>query len=128
MALHLLRAFLSQANSYGSRSTALGTIQWLMAILLGGLIALFSAKAATWSVGLVGAMLALAFVLYLYAYLFFMFKDPDALRSERYSLRRMEIEKGLIGDNVSGLLDPARSRSNVLDVDVAGSVDPEDEQ
>ena len=40
----------------------------------------------------------------LFAYVFCLFKDRDALRSESFSLRKMEIEKGLYGDSDMGLV------------------------
>ena len=43
---------------------------------------------------------------YCYVYVHFMKTDPDALRSERYSLRKLELQKGLIGDNRTGLIKP----------------------
>ena len=40
----------------------------------------------------------------LFRFMFCLFKDRDALRSERFSLRKMEIEKGLYGDSDLGLI------------------------
>lgn len=51
-----------------------------------------------------------------------MFHNPDALRSESYSLSKMAIERGLVGDSISGV---AQSRPPLLD---AGSVDAEQEE
>ena len=51
-----------------------------------------------------GSFSALTLLLFGFGYVFFMFKDSDALRSERYSLSKMAIEKGLIGDDIKGLL------------------------
>ncbi len=40
--------------------------------------------------------------MYMLSYLYFMFKDPDALRSENYSLEKLAIQRGLAGDSTSG--------------------------
>src|SRR5687768_3017244 len=104
--LGLFNALFSHAGRYG-RSTALGTIQWLVFILGMTLVALVWAKAHGALIGLVGVLLVLACGLYGYAYIYFLHGgNVEALRSERYSIRRMEIDKGLIGDNTAGLTDP----------------------
>jgi hypothetical protein len=52
--------------------------------------------------GAVGVVL----VVFLAAYVFLLIKNPDALRSEEFSLSKMALEKGLIGDTTSGFVDP----------------------
>ena len=44
-------------------------------------------------------MIFLTFILFLFAYVFCLLKDRDALRSEKFSIRKMEIERGIYGDN-----------------------------
>lgn len=39
------------------------------------------------------------------AYAFFAFKDPDCLRSETFTLNKIAMEKGQIGDNSQGLIE-----------------------
>ncbi|EQA13939.1 hypothetical protein HPSSW140_0265 [Glaesserella parasuis SW140] len=51
------------------------------------------------------------------AYFIFAFKDPDCLRSETYTLSKLAIEKGQVGDNQTGLLEP--NKAIVIDVDSA---------
>lgn len=48
-------------------------------------------------------MLILVLLLFLSSYVYFMRTNPDALRSEQFSLSKLAIEKGLIGDTLSGL-------------------------
>jgi len=51
-------------------------------------------------------MLAIAggasIILYLIAYIYFAIKSPDYLRTERYSIQKMAIERGLVGDSTAG--------------------------
>lgn len=49
----------------------------------------------------VGIVLAI----YLVWYSIFASSNPDLLRSERFSIRKMEIERGLVGDATSGMQD-----------------------
>jgi hypothetical protein len=44
-------------------------------------------------------------LLYACGYVFFSYRDSDALRSERYSLSKMAIEHRLVGDNTTGLVE-----------------------
>jgi hypothetical protein len=66
----------------------------------------FALHAPTWASIVFATFTGLPLLLFLAAYIFFMTRDPDALRSERYSIQKMAIEKGLIGDDLHGLLEP----------------------
>ena len=72
-----------------------------MAVLLSGPL-LRLAGSPNWV--LVCWAFALGFLLLVavFGFVYFMFKDPDMLRSERFSLEKMAIEKGLYGDNIQG--------------------------
>ncbi len=85
-----------------SRSSVLNPLQWTLAILLLGLGILALSRAPAWIItgGAVGFFVSLAFLLFSYG--FFMRKNPDALRSEWYSLNKIALEKGLVGDNLQG--------------------------
>jgi len=50
------------------------------------------------------ALTTVAVAGYLIAYFYLMIKDRDALRSERYSIQKLAIEKGIVGDDISGVL------------------------
>jgi hypothetical protein len=100
----IFQSFLSEATAKGARSTALHSLQWMLGILLSALPIVIWAGAPDWLlVGISGAA-ALILVLFIFAYVYFLLKQPDALRSEQFSLSKMAIEKGLVGDNVSGLI------------------------
>ena len=49
----------------------------------------------------VGIVLAV----FIFGFIYLLFKNPDALRSEHYSLSKLAMEKGLLGDSVRGLLE-----------------------
>lgn len=106
LGIAVIRALLQQATAYGSRSTALKPIGWMMPILVTATLGAFYINAPIW----VGVMFIIftssTMILYLIAYIYFMFKDRDALRSETYSLRKMAIEKGMYGDDFYGLINP----------------------
>lgn len=41
-------------------------------------------------------------VAYMAAYFILLFKNPDALRSERFTLSKMALEKSVTGDSLAG--------------------------
>jgi hypothetical protein len=47
---------------------------------------------------------ASGFLLYIAAYGYCLVNDRDALRSETYSIQKLAIEKGYIGDSTVGIL------------------------
>ena len=61
-----------------------------------------------WLAGTVGALCIFSIVLYIVAYIFFALTDKDSLRSERYSIQKLAIEKGFVGDDKLGYM-PVRS-------------------
>ncbi len=95
----MIRAFLSQASSSGSRSTALQPLGWLSGILTSGLAIAAYWKAPEWALIALCGFLGATVLIYLVSYIVYAVKDPDALRSEKYTLSKMAIEKNLIGDN-----------------------------
>ena len=48
---------------------------------------------------LLGVLLCLTGLAYLGAYAFCLWRLPDALRSEKYSLHKMALEQGLLGED-----------------------------
>ncbi len=103
----IIRAFLSHASSTSSRSTALQPLSWLTGILISGLVIAPKWKAPNWVLILIAIMLGLTVALFLASYGYYALKKPDALRSERFTLSKMAIEKNLIGDNTTGLTEVA---------------------
>jgi hypothetical protein len=55
-----------------------------------------------WLIILLAVILVFAFILFFIAYGYCLIKDRDALRSETYSIQKMAIERGIIGDSSTG--------------------------
>lgn len=103
--------FISHASAQGARSTALHALQWVLGLLLSALPFLVWAGAPLWI--LVTAMSAIVVVLlvFLVTYVYLLFRNPDALRSENFTLSKLAMDKGLLGDTTSGFYDPQRTPS-----------------
>jgi hypothetical protein len=55
---------------------------------------------------LLAVLLVLGCLLYIGAYVYFAWRAPDYLRSEKYTLSKLAIEKSVKGDNIRGFIDP----------------------
>lgn len=91
-----------QALASGSRSTVLKPLGWLVALTLAGSISSFHFGSPSWFSNAIGVLSIISIILYFVAYVYFGITDKDSLRSERYSIQKMAIEKGFIGDDQAG--------------------------
>jgi hypothetical protein len=87
-----------------SRSSVINPLQWTLVILLFGILALVGFRAPEWVLICFVGVFVVTFFLLGYAYVFFMYRNPAALRSEKYSLAQQFIERKLIGDSQSGTM------------------------
>ena len=85
------------------KSTALAPLISFAAVLMPGPAAAVYFKAPSWLTVTLVVLLSLLVLTFLGAFIWFVFKNPDALRSERYSIQKMMIERGILGDTSSGL-------------------------
>lgn len=49
-----------------------------------------------------GIISALSITLFLYAYVYSLIKNPENLRSEKFTIQRMALERGIFGDSITG--------------------------
>jgi len=59
-----------------------------------------------WVTVTIGISFATVLAVFLGAYVYLLLKQPDALRSEQFTLSKLAIEKGMVGDSVAGMHDP----------------------
>ena len=100
---NFIQSFFSQASAKGARSTALHALQWMIAMLLTSITIMAIKGAPVWILIVLLVPFGAVLVTFIYAYVFLLKKDIDALRSERFALSKMAIERGLVGDSLSGL-------------------------
>jgi len=98
----------------------LTSLGWLLALLLTGTLGAVSLKAPNWLVILLAVEATISVGLYMYAYIYFMLNDSEALRSERYSLGKLAINKGVVGDNLAGIIEVEPSASSETSIVPAG--------
>lgn len=97
--------------SRGGRSTALHSMQWMLGLSLTGLVFALREDAPNWLIVTLVCFVGLAVAVYLGAYLYLLIRNPDALRSERFTLEKMAIEKGVVGDHLVGTADPDQAKN-----------------
>jgi uncharacterized membrane protein len=102
--MHTIKALFEQAITTGYRSTVLNPLNWLISILTTGGICSYHFGVPIWVTTTFFGFDIMAIIIYLFAYIYLMFKDKDALRSEKYSIQKLAIEKGIYGDSVHGIL------------------------
>src|SRR4051812_35339756 len=103
--IELIQSLLQQASAQGSRSTAMNPISWALAILLSSLLGSVGVGAPGWVTVMLAVFTSVTMLLYLGAYVYFMVKNSDALRSERFTLSKMAIQNSLRGDTLRGFAD-----------------------
>ena len=94
---------LSRSSASGSKKTALAPFQWLLGLILSALLVADQTGSENgWVVILLLLFAGIAFSVTCLAALYLLFKRPDFLRSERFSIEKLMIERGLVGDTTSG--------------------------
>lgn len=115
----MLHALLQQISSEGKRSTAMQPLIWLLGILLVGTLSSFYFDLPVWVGKIIIGLLILIVLVFIGVYIYFMLNNSDALRSEKYSLNKMAIQKSILGDDLSGLIKDESSLQNFIENDQA---------
>ena len=98
-----IREFLNSMSGNVTRSSCLAPLQWCIGICLFGIALAVNAKAPNWLLIVLSVFTGFTVVAYVFLSIYFGLNQPDNLRSERYTIRKMEIERGMVGDNLKGL-------------------------
>ncbi len=112
MTAQFIDALLQQASHDGSRSTVLKPLSVILTVFLSAILLSFAIEAPVWLGITLTVLMIIILILFIYAYLHFMKSDPDSLRSEKYSLQKMQIEKGIYGDDSRGVVEQASKNSD----------------
>jgi hypothetical protein len=94
---------LTQSDVFGSRGSVLRDALWILGLVCTGLLTSAAIDPDSWITKMFGMFSVVAFSLVCGAYLYSLLRNPDTLRSETYALQKMRIERGLMGDSVSGI-------------------------
>jgi hypothetical protein len=111
----ILTTLLQHGLATSARSTVLRPLGWLVGLI--GLVTLgcFQVRAPLWLGETFGISTLVVALLYLIAYCYFAWTDKDALRTERFTIQKMAIQKGFIGDDITGYIRVSR-RPETIDL------------
>ena len=103
-----LRALLENISpqSTGSRNSALAPLLWMLPTACAFVVALVEFHAPPWLLVVATTATMAIICVALFWFCVFAKKSPEALRSEKYVLSRMAMDRGLLGDDKAGLHDP----------------------
>jgi hypothetical protein len=103
--LNLIASFLQQATAQGTRSTVMNPLGWFFGMCVAGLLIAASNHAPVWIDVLLGSFSTLAGLAYLGAYIFCLLtRREHLLRTEKFVLQQLAIEKGFRGDSLTGII------------------------
>ncbi|ENG7518035.1 hypothetical protein ABVD55_001180 [Vibrio harveyi] len=71
------------------------------------------AETDRWLLILLATLTVVSVILYVFAYIYFMFKNPDALRSEKFNIEKMAIQKGIVGDSQLGVIEQNSASNDI---------------
>jgi threonine/homoserine/homoserine lactone efflux protein len=113
--IELFRSLLQQATAQASRANALNPLAWAFGLALSALlVAARISGAPQWLLVLLGVAVAGTGSAFLVAYFILLFIDRDALRSERFTLSKLAIEKSVTGDSLRGFTALDIGAQNIL--------------
>ena len=123
---NIISAFLAQASATGSRSTVLKPLYGIIPFCFAATMSSAYFKLVEWITYVFAGFSVLSIAVFLFSYIYCLLKDKDALRSETYSIQKMAIEKGFIGDDMSGVIKIDRRPSDILNGSVSSSESGDD--
>ncbi len=103
--LKIVATLREQMQAELTRSDVLRALIWPSGGLLLAIISAISAHAPTWVIIGLFVILCIFMVIYAGAFIYFAVHDPDALRSEKYKLHKLAIERGFFGDDKTGIVE-----------------------
>jgi hypothetical protein len=104
-----IQAIAKMAEGRVTRSTAMQPILWMIAVCLVALTGSVAAHAPMWLLIVLVSIAGLVIVVAVVVFCVFAARSPDLLRSEKYLIRRMELEQSSIGDNIRGVIAPEKN-------------------
>jgi len=87
----------------GWKSTALQMHNWGLLLTFGALLFAATEHASLWLLILLAVLCSIMIGNWIYSHNYLLKNNTDALRSERYTLSKMAIERSVTGDTLSGL-------------------------
>ena len=98
-----VRTFLQSSAAQGSRTTVLGPMIWIVSLIAACAVGTSWLAQSEWAQYVVIGLLIFVCLAFVLCYVYFMLRNPDALRSEKFVIEKAALEQGLVGDSLRGL-------------------------
>lgn len=121
---------MGHATSTGSRSTALSMPGWALGICLLLVAIIVLSNAPIWILSIAMAFFGVMLLTFIILVAYFAKNNPDAMRSERFKLTKMAIQRGIVGDSTQGIINEQKQKlvGEKLLEQVLLEAQPEDEK
>ena len=98
----MIKEFLQKAIVNGNKSTILLPLRWLIGLSFSATLISEFIDAPKWMIIMFAIVSGLGIILFLFTYIYSLINYPENLRSEKYTIQRMAIERGIFGDDIVG--------------------------
>ena len=103
MSITGIRELLSRSDASGSKSTILKHLTWFLALIIGGILTLLKFGSPIGLTIMLAVIFCLGVAVFFFVYIYCLINDRDSLRSEKFTIQKLAIEKGIMGDDVTGI-------------------------
>lgn len=110
MSITGIRELLSRSDASGSKSTILKPLTWFLALIIGGILTLLKFGSPIWLTIMLAVIFCLGVAVFFFVYIYRLINDRDSLRSEKFTIQKLAIEKGIMGDDVTGIAPLSNNR------------------
>ena len=90
-----VRELLSHSDASGAKSTILKPLTWFLALIIGGILLLLKFSSPIWLTIMLAIIFCLGVAVFFFVYIYCLIKDRDSLRSEKFSIQKLAIEKDI---------------------------------
>jgi hypothetical protein len=125
---NLFASLLQQYTAQGTRATILNPLGWFFGMCVLGMIAAVRSNSSFWIQLLLGCFSSLSGIVFLGTYVFCLLtKRENLLRTEKFLIQQLAIEKGFRGDSSTGIALTSDAKSAHLIDDVGNQTGSEQE-
>jgi hypothetical protein len=104
-------SLLQHSSGRASRSTALQPLNWLILTLVLAMLGCLRYSSRAWICGALFGLVALGVCVFLSIYVYLAIYNVDATRSEKFTLEKLALQQGRLGDDHAGFETPVSGRA-----------------
>ena len=98
-----ISSIFKQATAQGFKSNVVKPLMGMFTLFVIATVVLYWLEVPYFSIAM-GCLMMIAGIVFLIAYLYCLFKNPDYLRSEKFVVEKMAIEKAALGNSMTPMI------------------------